>query len=182
MLGVKYDPKEWRLFILHNGLHNGVILHSGNKLACIQVAHSVQLKEDYDTMEAFLHALNYTPHRGFICGDLKDISLLPGQQGGYSKYSCYPCLWDSRADARHYVQEIWSHREQLVPGSHNVIQEPLVDSKNVLSSLLHIKLGLMKKNAKALPKMMVDFYILTKNFPQFQMRRLKMAYLLDHKD
>ncbi|KAI6656236.1 hypothetical protein LOD99_1569 [Oopsacas minuta] len=149
-LGVKYNPEEWRLFIDSSKRSlKGVLLHNGNKLACFPVAYSFQLKETYDTMKVFLDALNYTMHRWLIWGDLKVVSLLLGQQGSYTKYPCFLCLWDSRADARHYVQKVWPNRDHLVPGSHNLIQELLVDSNDVLLPPLHIKLGLMKSFVKA---------------------------------
>lgn len=31
-------------------------------------------------------------------------------QGGYTKYPCYLCLWDSSADALHYKQHSWPKR------------------------------------------------------------------------
>ncbi|KAI6648986.1 hypothetical protein LOD99_6869 [Oopsacas minuta] len=173
-LGVKYNPEEWRLFIDSSKRSlKGVLLHNGNKLACIPVAHSFQLKETYDTMKVFLDALNYTKHRWLICGDLKVISLLLGQQGGYTKYPCFLCLWDSRADARHYFQKVWSHRDHLVSGSHNVIQEPLVDSNDVLLPPLHIKLGLMKNFVKALPKESRGFLYLVEKFPAISDAKIK---------
>jgi hypothetical protein len=30
-----------------------------------------------------------------ICGDLKALSMLPGQHFGYTKYPCFMCEWDS---------------------------------------------------------------------------------------
>lgn len=30
--------------------------------------------------------------------------LILGMQGGYTKYLCFPCLWDSRADDKNYMQ------------------------------------------------------------------------------
>ncbi|KAI6658854.1 hypothetical protein LOD99_15179 [Oopsacas minuta] len=124
-------------------------------------------------MKVFLDALNYTIHRWLICGDLKVISLLLGQQDGYTKYPCFLCLWDSRADARQYVQKAWPHRDHLVPGSHNVIQEPLVDSNDVLLPPLHIKLGLMKNFVKALPKESGGFLYLVEKFPAISDAKIK---------
>ena len=39
---------------------------------------------------------------GWLCGDLKVLSILLGQQGGYTKYPCFLCLWDSRAKNEHW--------------------------------------------------------------------------------
>ena len=37
----------------------------------------------------------------FFCGDFKVISMILGQQGGYTKFPCFLCEWDSRAKAKH---------------------------------------------------------------------------------
>ena len=39
------------------------------------------------------------------------IAFLLGLQGGYTKHSCFLCLWDSRADEQHYVVKNWPPRE-----------------------------------------------------------------------
>ena len=80
------------------------------------------------------------------------ISILLGLQGGLTKYSCFLCLWDSRADDRHYLQKKWPARATLTPGRCNVKSSLLVDPKNVLLPPLHIKLSLMKNFVKALNK------------------------------
>ena len=103
---------------------------------------------------------------------VKVISLLLGQQGGYTKYPCFMCLWDSRSDARHFVQKIWPTRDELAIGEHNVIKVQLVERKNVLLPPLRIKFGLMKNFVKALPKDSAGFLYLVKNFLPFQMQRL----------
>ena len=43
------------------------------------------------------------------------ISILLGQQAGYTKYPCFLCLWDSRADELHYLQQEWCTRYELIP-------------------------------------------------------------------
>ena len=72
------------------------------------------------------------------------ISFLLGLQGGYTKYSCFLCLWDSRADDDHYKKIHWPPRVELQPGMLNVLRQPLEDSKKVLLPSLHIKLVLIK--------------------------------------
>ena len=69
-----------------------VLLHIGNKVALIPIAHLVVLTEPYFDMKYLLDALYYNLHQWKICGDLKMISILFGLQGGYTKYPCFLCL------------------------------------------------------------------------------------------
>ncbi len=39
-----------------------------------------------------------------LCGDLKVVALLMGLLGGYTKYCCFLCEWESRAINSHYVK------------------------------------------------------------------------------
>ena len=75
-----------------------VLLHIGNKVASISIAHAVVLKESYLDIKYLLDALCYNPHQWKICSDLKIISILLGLQGGFIKQPCFLCLWDFRAD------------------------------------------------------------------------------------
>lgn len=101
------------------------------------------------------------------------IALLLGLQGGYTKYPCFLCLWDSRADKEHYVKRDWKIRPGLQPGSHNVLAHALVDPKHVLLPPLHIKLGLMKNYVKALNKEGRAFNFLSRKFPNISDAKLK---------
>ena len=91
-LGTKYSSTEWRLFIdASKQSLKGVLLHIGNKYAVVPVAHSVHLKESYDNMALLLQKIKYSEHKWLICGDLKVIGLLLGQQSGYTKLPFF--LW-----------------------------------------------------------------------------------------
>ena len=61
-----------------------------------------------------------------VCGDLKVISMILGQQGGYTKFPCFLCEWDSRAKSKHWNQKVWPKRTLKV-GEKNVHFESLVD-------------------------------------------------------
>jgi hypothetical protein len=87
-----------------------------------------------------------------ISDDLKVLSMLLGQQSGYTKYPCFFCEWDNRAKSQHWTQKQWPSRVALKPGDKNVVRDSLIDPKKVLLPPLHIKLGLMKQFVKALPK------------------------------
>lgn len=173
-MGNEYDPTEWRLFIdSSNRSLKGVLLHNGNKLASLPVAHSVQMKETYENMKILLDELKYGQHQWLICGDLKVIALLLGLQGGYTKYPCFLCLWDSRADALHYEQKEWPQRTHLTSGCHNVYELPLVERQKVLLPPLHIKLGLMKNFVKALTQDGDTFKYLQEKFPRISDAKIK---------
>jgi len=62
------------------------LLHNGNKYAFLPVGHSVYLKECYTNLDFILQKLSYADHKWAICGDLKLISMLLGQQSGYTKF------------------------------------------------------------------------------------------------
>ena len=59
-------------------------------------------------------------------------------QGGYTKHSCFLCLWDSRADEQHYVVKNWPPREDLTPGFYNVLNSPLIERSKILLPPSHI--------------------------------------------
>lgn len=94
------------------------------------------------------------------------MALILGQQGGYTKYPCFLCMWDSRDDQNHFIKSAWPARDELVPGSHNVLSQPLVDRRKIILPPLHIKLGLMKNFVKALQKNGKAVIFLKKKFPR----------------
>ena len=144
-ISIDYNPSNWRLFIDSSTQSlKAVLLHNGNEFPSIPLAHSVQMKENYDNVKQMMEVLNYQTHRWDVCGDFKMIGFLLGLQGGYTKHSCFPCLWNSRADNEHYVIQDWPVREELIQGSHNVIHKALVQREKVLLHPLHIKLGVAK--------------------------------------
>ena len=73
-----------------------VLLHNGNKLPFIPLAHSAHLKRDYSSINLLIEALKYDQYGWEVIGDFKMIALLTGLQGGFIKFQCYLCLWDSR--------------------------------------------------------------------------------------
>jgi hypothetical protein len=149
----QYRADDWRLFIDSSKASlKRVLLHNRNLFASIPIGHSVHLKESYDTMKKVLQMIKYNEHSWIICGDLKVLSTLLGMQGGYTKFPCFLCLWDSRSKSEHWVRKEWPERNEFPVGQKNVINEPLVDPQKILLPPLHIKLGLMKQFVKALDK------------------------------
>lgn len=133
---MKFIQTDWRLFIDSSKRSiKAVLLHNTNVYAPIPIAHSTVMKEKYENVEILLNKIGYEQHRWQICGDFKIITMLLGQQSGFTKYPCYLCLWDSRARKEHYKIRDWPMRKSLTPGSHNVINELLVDPSKVLPLL-----------------------------------------------
>lgn len=166
-MGLEYEASQWRFFIDSSKRSlKGVLLHNGNEFSSVPIAHSVIMKETYMNIKILLEKVNYNHHRWLICGDLKVVALLQGLQGGYSKFPCFLCLWDSRADDKHYNTRDWPLREEFVPGNFSVKEIPLVEQKRILLPPLHIKLGLMKKFVKALDKDGDAFKYLAVKFPR----------------
>lgn len=108
-----------------------------------------------------------------ICGDLKIICMLLGQQSGYTKYPCFICLWDSRDRAQHYVKKVWPLRKTLKAADPNILKEPLIDAKKVQLPPLHIKLGIMKQFVKALNTSGACFKYLIGKFPNLSDAKIK---------
>ena len=121
----------WRLFIDSSTRSlKAVLLHNGNKYPSIPLAYSIQMKEDNENVKQLLLKINYTEFNWMVSGDFKMLGL--GLQGGYTKYSCFLCSWNSRADGEHYEKIQWPLREELIPGRYNVIKEPLVSREKFL--------------------------------------------------
>ncbi|GBN73137.1 hypothetical protein AVEN_9662-1 [Araneus ventricosus] len=95
-----------------------------------------------------LSSIEYSKHSWHICADLKVIAVLVGLQGGYTKFCCFMCQWDSRDRKKHYIKKVRSKRQFLIPGVKNVENEPLVALEKFLLPPLRIKLGLMKNFVK----------------------------------
>jgi len=134
-LQLYHYPNEWRLFIDSSTRSlKGVLLHNGNIYPSLPLAYSLQMKEDYKNVKHLLSSIKYTEYKWDICGDFKMIGFLLGLQGGYTKHSCFLCLWDSRADREHYTRVNWPPREDFQRGRYNVSNPPLVDAKKHFAS------------------------------------------------
>lgn len=173
-LGVEHYVKDWRLFIDASKYSlKAVLLHNGNLLPSIPLFHAIGMKETYDSMAIILDAISYQNQGWEICSDLKVVALLTGLQGGFTKYCCFLCLWDSRATDKHFIVKEWGKRENYTPGASSVKYVPLVDPNKVLLPPLHIKLGLMKNFVKGLDKNASAFEYLRSIFPKISESKLK---------
>ena len=93
-----------------------------NIYASVPVGHSLHLKERYSNLELLLTKIKYNEHNWIVCGDLKILCVLLGQQGGYAKCPCFLCEWDSRVREKNGVQQHWPARKSLEPGKMNILQ------------------------------------------------------------
>ena len=95
----------------------------------------------------------YTKHHQWILFvDLKRVEFLLGLQGGYTKFPCFLCLWDSKARTELWIKKDWPVCSELIPGSLNVPGPPLVERSKIVFPPFHIKLGIIKQFVKALEK------------------------------
>ena len=126
-----------------------VLLHNGNELPSVSVAHSWHMKETYENFETLLKSINYGKYKWSVCGDLKVIRLILGLQSGYIKYGCFLCMWDSRAKDQ-FTHKHWDPRPKPTVGQYNIKNSAFVEPAKILLPPLHIKLGLMKNFVRAL--------------------------------
>ena len=78
VLGIQYVATEWMLFLDSFKSIKSALLHIGNKLPLVSVAHLVKLNECYVDMKHLPHALCYDLHQWKLCGNLKVIAILLG--------------------------------------------------------------------------------------------------------
>ena len=136
-IAVAYSASNWRLFIDSSKRSlKALLLHNGNVYPSIPIAHSVQMKEDRKSVKILLELIQYNDHNWDVCGDFEMIAFLLGLQGGYTKHSCFLCLWNSRAGEQHYLIKNWPARKDLTPGSHNVLNSPFIERNKILLPII----------------------------------------------
>ena len=171
---INCNLEEWRLFIdSSKSSLKGVLLHNTNVLPSIPIAHSVTMKETYESLQFLLEKVQYKRYEWSVCGDFKVIGILLGQQAGYTKYPCFLCEWDSRARTEHWVRKQWPVRSTFIPGKKNIVSLPLIDPSKILLPPLHIKLGLMKQFVTALSRDSKCFQYLADKFPSITSEKIK---------
>lgn len=124
-------------------------------------------------MAQLLKCFKYEQHKRKICADLKVVGILLGLQGGYTRYCCFLCMWDSRARGQHYVKKKWGERVNFKQGEANIKYAPLVAKDDIILPPLHIKLGLIKNLVKALDKTGDAFIYLRTIFPKLSHAKIK---------
>lgn len=79
------------------------------------------------------------------------VPFFLGQQGEYTKYTCFFCLWNIRAKEEHYFKQIWPERTSLnVSEKKKVINSTLVSRDKIIFPSLHIKLSYAEQYVKTL--------------------------------
>ncbi len=68
----------------------------------IPLAHSVKVKDEYNSVKILPHALKYEDYGWEVIGDFKTMAFLIGLQGSFTKFPCYLYIWDSRDTVAHY--------------------------------------------------------------------------------
>ena len=78
-IGIPCNTSDWRLFIdsLSKSL-KAVLVHNTNKCPSILLAHSVQMKENYENVKMLLSALRYNQYNWEVIGDFKMVAFLMG--------------------------------------------------------------------------------------------------------
>jgi len=120
-----------------------------------------------------LGLIEYKKYQWEVIGDFKIVAYLMGLQGGYTKFPCFKCFWNSRADELHYTQKIWEPRVKFLIGKMNVINDPLVEPKKIIMPPLHIKIGLLKQFVKALDCSSDAYMHLCELFPKLSPAKVK---------
>ena len=120
-----------------------------------------------------MQKLYYDSHQWLIFVDLKKINFLLGQQSGNAEYTCFICLWDSRAHDDHWMKKRWPPRDAMRIGKANLINKPLVVGEKMIILPLHIKLNFMKQFVKALPTIEDCFNYIFTTFPALTIEKLK---------
>ena len=173
-MGIRTNMKDdWWMFIDGSVQSiKAVLLHRDNKFPAIPIAYSRKAKESYETLRCILNLVRYEEFLWKICADLKVTGILTGMQGGYTKFPCFLCLWDSRDREHHYNKDEWPLRNTRAPGEKNIKYEPLVPAQKIVLPPLHVKLGIFKNFVKSLKKDGEPVKILTEIFPRLSKAKL----------
>ena len=177
-LGVtQYDPNDWRLFIgsCKRSL-KCVPLYNGNDFGSIPLGHSTTLKEKYSDIKFVLEKIGYYKHNWIICVDLKMVGFLLGLQRGYTKFSCFICLWDSRAREQHWRQKEWPVREQMVPGEKNMQAQSLVERSKIVFFSITYQAGSHETIRQSTEQRRCMFQIYLRQISRSNNRKIKSWY------
>ena len=131
------------------------------------------MKEGRESVKILLELIQYNDHNWDVYEDFKMIAFLLGLQEGYTKHSCFLCLWNSRADKQHYLVKNWTACKDLTSGSHNVLNSPFIERSKILLSPLHVKLGLTKQFVKSLKPTTRAFRHIRQLFPRISEAKVR---------
>ena len=124
-----------------------------------------------------MEKIKYKDHKWKICCDLKIINILQGikEKGGFPKYFCSLCIWDSRYKGNQYNCNNWILRTPENQQNLKLHNNPIIEDVNdILLPPLHIKLGICGKFIEVVVKD-VDgaFDCLQSIFPKLSADKIK---------
>ena len=150
------------------------MLHqNGNRYPSIPLAHSMYLEENYTNVKTLLIALKCDQFNWQAIGDFRIAAFLVGLQGGFKKFPCYLCYWDSRDTTAHYHRRMWPKLTEHSVGYSNIKWDPLIYPIKILLTPLLINLGLIKQFVKALDKNSDAFKHLRNFFTKISEAKIK---------
>jgi hypothetical protein len=71
--------------------------------------------------------IKYRTRNWYLCGHIKILGVLLGQQGGYTKFPYFLCEWDITARDIYWATKDCPKREDLIPESKNIVHVSLVE-------------------------------------------------------
>ena len=132
-MGMNYIASEWRLFIDGSvSSLKAVLLHVSNRKPSIPLAMGINMKESYETLKDIVKKIKYYENKWKICCDLKIINILQWiiDKGGFPKFVCFLCNWDSGSPLNQFQCNSWRPRgsveEQMK--QHRLKNAPLIDN------------------------------------------------------
>ncbi|GBN67158.1 hypothetical protein AVEN_210986-1 [Araneus ventricosus] len=133
----------------------------------------VILCNDVDSLFKALE-LQHNPEEWRLFIDSSKVSLKAVLLHNGNKHPSIPVECSrSGTEKKYYIKKVWPKRQFLIPGVKNEENEPLVASQKILSSPLHIKLGLMKNFVKAMDCGGSGFQYLRLKFPKVSETKIK---------
>ena len=112
----------------------------------------MHLEENYTNVKTLLIALKCDQFNLQVIRDFTMAAFLVGLQGGFTKFPCHLCHWDSRDTTAHYHRRICSKRTEYSVGYGNIKWDRFIDLNKILLPPLHINFGFIKQFVLALDK------------------------------
>ena len=137
------------------------------------------MKETYANIQRFLGGEKcYKSHQWNVCADPKVVALLTRLQGGYAKFCCFLCEWDSRARDRLCHVKQWPHRGEMILGKKkkSVAHRTLLAKTKMCLPPFHIILGLIKIFVKTTNKVGEGCDYLRQTFPHISEAKIKKRH------
>lgn len=150
-----------------------MLLHKTNTKPSVPLAYSTDMEECYTTMKTLLERIKYNEHQWRICCDLKIVNILRCIKGGWPKYHCFICDWDTRMDIDHYSYRGWINRKEGYCRKLGMTDKPLVPINKIILPPLHIKLGIVSKFIQAVAERDVVYEQLRTVFPHLSETKIR---------